>query len=75
MHYLYAIAVLLPLEIVIMAIMNHLNKKKNPDAWVQEDSGAVDLTPWKYRYVYAVIVVIGVLAVYAFFSPLGVGSF
>lgn len=75
MHYLYAITVLLPLEIIIMAIMNATNKKKNPEAWVQEDSGAVDLTPWKYRYVCAVIVVIGVLAVYAFFSPLGVGSF
>ena len=75
MHYLYAIAVLLPIEILILFLMNLNNKKKNPEvAWVQEDVQAVDMTPWKYRYVAAAIIVIGVLAVYAFFSPLGVGG-
>ncbi|WP_394272305.1 solute:sodium symporter family transporter [Butyricicoccus sp.] len=75
MHYLYAIAVLLPIEILILFLMNLNNKKKNPEvAWVQEDVQAVDMTPWKYRYLAAAIIVIGVLAVYAFFSPLGVGG-
>ena len=75
MHYLYAITVLLPIEILIMFIMNCMNKNKaGLEAWVQEDVKAVDMTPWKYRWVAAAIVVIGVLAVYAFFSPLGVGG-
>ena len=75
MHYLYAITVLLPIEILIMFIMNCMNKNKaGVEAWVQEDVKAVDMTPWKYRWVAAAIVVIGVLAVYAFFSPLGVGG-
>ncbi|MBP3311474.1 MAG: solute:sodium symporter family transporter [Butyricicoccus sp.] len=76
MHYLYAIAVLLPVEILIMYLLNRYNKGCDPrmQAWEQEDVQAVDLTPWKYRWVAAVIVVIGVLIVYAAFSPLGMGA-
>lgn len=74
-HYLYAIAVLLPVEILAMFIMDRYNKSKNHAvAWVQEDVNAVDLTPWKYRWVAAGIVVVGVLVVYAAFSPLGLGA-
>ncbi|MBQ8143710.1 MAG: solute:sodium symporter family transporter [Butyricicoccus sp.] len=75
-HYLYAISLLLPVEILIMYIMNVYNKKNHPElgAWAQEDVQAVDLTPWKYRKVAAAIVVVGVLIVYAAFSPLGFGA-
>ena len=47
MHYLYAVAVLWPIELIIMAIMNKRNKKAHPDmqAWEQKDVQAVDLTP------------------------------
>lgn len=75
MHYLYAITVLLPLEIIIMAIMNSVNKgKSGVQAWVQEETDAVDMTPWKYRWIFSIIIIVGVLVVYAFFSPLGVGG-
>lgn len=58
-----------------MFVMNLYHKNKNhEDAWVQEDVKAVDLTPWKYRWVAAVIIVVGVLIVYAAFSPLGLGA-
>lgn len=75
-HYLYAITVLLPIEIAIMYIMHRCNKSRHPDlqAWVQQDVQAVDLTPWKYRWVAASIVIVGVLAVYCAFSPLGLGA-
>ena len=73
MHYLWAISVLLPIELLIMFFMNKANKAKGEVAWEQEDIKAVDMTPWKYRYIVSVIVIVGVLAVYAFFSPLGVG--
>lgn len=43
-----------------------------PEPWVQKDVQAVDLTPWKYRWVMAAIVLVGVLVVYAIFSPLGI---
>ncbi len=73
-HYLWAISVLLPLEFLILYFMNQRNKTKQPEPWVQQDVQAVDLTPWKYRWVLATIVVIGVVIVYAAFSPLGMGS-
>ena len=43
-HYLYAVFVLLPVELLIMFIFNQRNKTKHPEAWVQKDIGAVDLT-------------------------------
>ncbi|WP_087065763.1 solute:sodium symporter family transporter [Intestinibacillus massiliensis] len=74
-HYLYAVLVLLPLELLLMFFMNRYNKKKNHAlAWKQEDAGAVDLTPWKYRWVATALIIICIIAVYAAFSPIGIGT-
>lgn len=75
-HYLYAILVLWPIELLIMAFLNHKNKKDHPDmeAWEQEDVHAVDMTPWKYRKVCAVAIIALCIIVYAAFSPLGLGA-
>ena len=73
-HYLYAVLVLLPFELLLMAIMNANNKKKDDTPWAQKDVGAVDLTPWKYRWVATALIVVCVVVVYAVFSPLGIGT-
>lgn len=74
-HYLYAVFVVLPVELLLMYIMNMQNRKKSGEAaWVQKDVGAVDLTPWKYRWVATALIIICVIAVYAAFSPLGIGT-
>ena len=75
-HYLYAILVLWPIELLIMAFLNHKNKKDHPDmeAWEQEDVHAVDMTPWKHRKVCAVAIIALCIIVYAAFSPLGLGA-
>lgn len=75
-HYLYAILVLWPIELLIMAFLNYKNKKDHPDmeAWEQEDVHAVDMTPWKYRKVCAVAIIALCIIVYAAFSPLGLGA-
>ncbi|MGM9616975.1 solute:sodium symporter family transporter [Butyricicoccus sp.] len=74
-HYLYAVLVLWPIELLIMYLMNRNNKiKHGADAWVQEDVGAVDLTPWKYRKIAAILILLFVAAVYITFSPLGIGT-
>ena len=75
-HYLYAVLVLWPIEMIIMALLNSNNKKKHPElaAWVQKDAGAVDLTPWKYRGIASVAILLFVAVVYLAFSPLGVGT-
>ncbi len=74
-HYLYAVLVLLPLELLLMYLLNRYNQQKNhAAAWIQEDVGAVDLTPWKYRWVATAVILICVAAVYIAFSPLGIGT-
>ena len=74
MHYLYAVSVLWPLEMLIMYLMHRRNKSKGAEVWVQQDVGAVDLTPWKYSKLVSVIVIVCVLLVYLAFSPLGIGA-
>ncbi|MDO4617348.1 MAG: solute:sodium symporter family transporter [Lachnospiraceae bacterium] len=74
-HYLYAVLILWPIELLIMFLLSRHNKVKNgAQAWVQEDVGAVDMTPWKYRKIAAIIILILVALVYIAFSPLGVGT-
>lgn len=74
-HYLYAVAILWPIELLIMYLMSRHNKNKNGvDAWTQEDAGAVDMTPWKYRKIVSVLVLLFVAVVYIVFSPLGIGT-
>lgn len=75
-HYLYAILVLWPIELLIMAFLDRRNKKLHPEmkAWEQKDVHAVDMTPWKYRKVCSVAIIVLCLIVYAAFSPLGFGG-
>lgn len=74
-HYLYAVLVLWPIELLIMYFMNRNNKLKNgAQAWVQQDAGAVDLTPWKYRKAASIAILLFVALVYITFSPLGIGK-
>lgn len=73
-HYLYAVSILWPIELLIMFFMNRANKNKGEPAWVQKDVGAVDLTPWKYRKIVSVVVMVCVVMVYIAFSPLGIGA-
>ena len=73
-HYLYAVSILWPLEMLIMYLMHRRNKSKGAAVWVQQDVGAVDLTPWKYRIVASVAIMLFVLVVYLAFSPLGIGT-
>ncbi|MGN1015133.1 MAG: solute:sodium symporter family transporter [Butyricicoccus sp.] len=73
-HYLYAVAVLCAIEFIYLYIVNTMNKNRGAERWDQVDVKAVDLTPWKYRYVAAVIIIICILAVYFVFSPLVLGA-
>jgi len=74
-HYLYAVLVLWSIELLIMYFMNRNNKIKNgAQAWVQQDAGAVDLTPWKYRKAASIAILLFVVLVYITFSPLGIGK-
>ena len=73
-HYLYAVSILWPLEMLIMYLMHRHNKRKGAEVWVQEDVGAVDLTPWKYRHIVSIIGLLLALGIYILFSPLGIAA-
>lgn len=67
--------VLWPIELLIMYFMSRKNREKNgAAAWVQEDTSSVDMTPWKYRKVASVAILLFVAVVYITFSPLGIGA-
>ncbi|WNX85015.1 solute:sodium symporter family transporter [Agathobaculum sp. NTUH-O15-33] len=70
-HYLYAMAVLFPVELIIMWA---LNKFRPGEAYEIHDVGAVDLTPWKYRHVVSIVGVIIAIGIYILFSPLGIAA-
>ena len=70
-HYLYAMAVLFPIELVIMWA---LDKFRPAEEYVIQDVGAVDLTPWKYRHVVSIIGLILAVVIYVIFSPLGLAA-
>ena len=70
-HYLYAMAVLFVIELLIMLYLNHF---KGVEEWEAPNAGVVDMTPWKYRKVVAVIGIILAIAIYLLLSPLGIAA-
>lgn len=71
-HYLYAMAILFPVELIIMWFLNKY--RPSSDVYVMQDVGAVDLTPWKYRHLVSVIGIAIAIGIYIFFSPLGIAA-
>ncbi len=71
-HYLYCVAVICPLELRLLYILHRRNK--HGEVYVQQDVGAVDLTPWKYRHVVSIVALVCVGIVYYIFSPLGIAG-
>ena len=62
-HFLGAVFALL---IVLMLVIGAVRPLKTP--WVQEDVGAVDMTPWKHKGKAGLVLVLIVLAIYAVFA-------
>lgn len=70
-HYLYAMAVLFVLEVAFYAILNHTSKKEE---WNPPATGTVDMTPWKYRHIVCLAGIVLAIALYIFFSPIGIAA-
>lgn len=71
-HYLYAMAVLFVVELIIMLVLNR--KSSGREEWVAPDAGTVDLTPWKYRHIVCAIGIVIAVGIYIFFSPIGIAA-
>lgn len=69
-HYMYAMAVLFVVE---FSIMWYLNRFHPAEEYVVPHNGTVDLTPWKYRYVWSIIGALIIVCCYVLFSPVTLG--
>ncbi len=71
-NFLYVLTVLFPLNILVMLIVGRLKPRETP--YELHDANKVDLTPWKYAKPFSVFIIVMMIAVYAFFSPIGVAE-
>ena len=65
-HYLHVMAILFVLNILIMLIIGRLYPRK--EAYVQEYTKQVDITPWKYVKQAGIAVCIIVVSIYIYFA-------
>lgn len=71
-HYLYAVAVQFPIELLILWLCNKYMPRKEPIK--VNDVQVVDLTPWKHGKTVAIVGMILAIIVYIIFSPAGIAS-
>ncbi|MCL4106443.1 UNVERIFIED_CONTAM: hypothetical protein GTU68_030401 [Idotea baltica] len=70
-HFLHVMAILFLLNIVIMLLIGKFNPRA--EAFVQEYTEQVDITPWKYVKQFGIAICIIVVLIYVYFSPLMTG--
>lgn len=69
-HFLYVLSVLFILDVIIMML---ISKWKPDGKFILETFNTkVDITPWKYTKVTAIVIIAAVIFTYAVFSPIGV---
>ncbi|APE31732.1 solute:sodium symporter family transporter [Halomonas aestuarii] len=66
MHEFHFVAAVFVLLVAVMLVIGKLCPRATD--WVQEDSGAVDLTPWRGAVPTGIVLVILVIAIYAAFA-------
>ncbi|MDT8862568.1 solute:sodium symporter family transporter [Alkalihalobacillus sp. MEB130] len=71
-NFLYVLSILLAVDIFVMLVLGRVDPRKTP--FVLNDSKKVDLTPWKHAKAFSAVLVVIMLGVYAFFSPIGVAE-
>ena len=71
-HYLYFTAILFVFDMILMYVI--VKMRPRPTDFVLEDSGAVDMTPWKHGKIFAVCTLLIMFGAYLLFSPLGIGA-
>lgn len=65
-HFLDIMAILFALNILIMLVIGKLKPRK--DAFVQEYTEEVDITPWKHTKIVGIAICVLVIGVYVYFS-------
>ncbi|GBG96951.1 solute:sodium symporter family transporter [Lactococcus termiticola] len=71
-NFLYTLGILFVLEAVIMWLIPKF--RPQADFHLETYNTKVDMTPWRHAKTVGIISILVVLAIYAFFSPLGIGN-
>ncbi|PUZ24408.1 solute:Na+ symporter, SSS family [Chitinophaga costaii] len=69
LHFLHVLAILFVLTVLLMLAIGAW--RPMPVPFVQQWNNVVDLQPWKYRHLYAVLLIIAMIGVFVLFSPWG----
>lgn len=72
LHFLYFETITFVFDLVFLWACAKI--KPRPEAYVMKDESPVDMTPWKYRWPVVIVTFALLIAVYALFSPIGVGA-
>lgn len=71
-HYLYFTAVLFVVDMIVMYFIVKKNPRKTD--FVVQDAKAVELSPWKHRFIFATVTLAVMVGAYVVFSPLCLGA-
>jgi solute:Na+ symporter, SSS family len=69
-HDFHFLGIVFGLLVALMLVIGAVNPRET--AWIQEDVKAVDMTPWKHATKACIVLVVVVLAIYAFFADFSV---
>ena len=65
-HFLDVMAILFALNVIIMLVIGKIWPRK--EAYLQEHTKQVDITPWKYVKPVGILIVVVVIGIYAYFA-------
>ncbi|APD07615.1 putative symporter [Flavobacteriaceae bacterium UJ101] len=65
-HFLHVMAILFVMNVIIMLVIGKLNPRE--EAFVLEDSGKVNIIPWKYASTVGAVICLVVVTIYWYFS-------
>lgn len=72
LNFLHSLGILFPIEVIIMVFITKKNPRKIPYEYTEESP--VDMTPWKYRRIFATVLGIAVCCYYIVFSKYGIAK-
>ncbi|ARJ50713.1 solute:sodium symporter family transporter [Staphylococcus lutrae] len=67
-HFLYVLSVLFFIDLLILLLFNKIKPSNAFD--FSANYSKVDITPWKYRYIVGIVIIVIVIITYTIFSPL-----
>lgn len=70
LNFLHILGIMLPIEILLMVWLTRKNPRRTPYEFARKEA-PVEMTPWKYRHVAAIIICVVTVLYYIGFSRIG----